>query len=159
MEGERATPNCRSKGKLVAWTCPERNPFYREDMPEVCAEYGTNQKVFGHWETHFSGEWVYAGLCYIQNKLLWCDFNFNQDLQIFLLYVSQQNNIFIRLVNEKKERKSVFTKINHLNNSIQSTFCLKLFAKSWRNRPKSAKHATNQDNMTNWSLAEGEKQC
>lgn len=51
---------------------------------------------------------------------MWCDFNFSKVYMFFFYFMSRQKNIFIRLANEKKERKSVFTKIYYLNNSIQS---------------------------------------
>ncbi len=81
------------------------------------------------------------------------------DMYYYLfLSENQRKTITFYKTCKLKERKRSIHKVYYLNYSIQSIFCLKLFAKSCGGRPESAKHATNEDNMANGSLAETQ-QC
>ena len=145
MEGERATPNCRSKRRaVVARTRTEGNRVYSENAPEMWAEYGSNQEVFSHWDilTSQGNEGMWSYVCYIQNKLTWCDFN--QVLHVFFFTSFTKEKHFYKTCKLKERKKICIHKIYYLNSSIQFIFLLKVV---WRNRPKSAKHATNRDNM------------
>lgn len=90
--------------------------------------------------------------CCVIYKIKWCDFNINQVQHIFLPFVCERITFYKTC--KLKERKKVYSQNILLNNSIQSIFWMKLFVDSWRRRPESAKHATNQDNTANWSPAE-----